>query len=136
MSNLAESPFGGTVFPVNPQRASILGIDGRPVGDSAVPEPVDLAVIATPAGTVPDVIDECVEAGIPAAVIISAGFRETGPAGVELERRIIERARGRMRIVGPNCLGVMNPVIGLNARSPRTSPGGAASAWRARAARC
>jgi acetyltransferase len=114
MSNLAESPFGGTVFPVNPQRASILGIEAVP-SVTALPEPVDLAVIATPAGTVPDVIDECVEAGIPAAVIISAGFRETGPAGVELERRIIERARGRMRIVGPNCLGVMNPVIGLNA---------------------
>jgi acetyltransferase len=112
--NLISSPFGGTVHPVNPERASVLGVRAYPsLGD--VPGRVDLAVIATPASTVPDLINECVAAGVRAGVVISAGFRETGPAGVELERQVLERARGRMRVVGPNCLGVMNPTTGLNA---------------------
>jgi acetyltransferase len=113
--NLISSPFGGTVHPVNHARDSVLGIRAhRRVGD--VPERVDLAVIATPAPTVPGVVAECVEAGARAAVIISAGFRETGAAGRELERQVLDHARaGRMRIVGPNCLGVMNPTTGLNA---------------------
>lgn len=113
--NLISSPFGGTVFPVNPKRASILGIKSYPkIAD--VPAKVDLAVIVTPAPTVPDLIGECVDAGIKGAIIISAGFKEIGPEGVELERRVMENARrGRMRIIGPNCLGVMNPLTGLNA---------------------
>jgi acetyltransferase len=64
---------------------------------------------------VPAIIEECVEHGVPGAIVISAGFKETGPAGAELERQIMETARGRMRIVGPNCLGVMRPPTGLNA---------------------
>lgn len=114
LENLVDSPFGGSVHPINPGRATVLGLPAAP-SLSALGEPVDLAVIVTPAPTVPDVVDEAVELGIPAAVIISAGFRETGPEGVALEERIRRSARGRMRIVGPNCLGVMNPVIGLNA---------------------
>lgn len=112
--NLISSPFGGAVFPVNPKRASVLGIKAYPT-ISAVPEPVDLAVISTPAKTVPGIIKECVDAGVKGAIIISAGFKETGPEGVELERQIMEHAAGRMRIIGPNCLGVMNPISGLNA---------------------
>ncbi len=70
----------------------------------------------TPAATVPEIIRQCVDAAVPAALIISAGFRETGPAGAELEARVFAEARrGDMRIVGPNCLGVMNPISGLNA---------------------
>lgn len=113
--NLISNPFGGTVFPVNPKRPSILGIKTYPkVAD--VPEKLDLAVIVTPAPTVPDLIGECADAGVRGAIIISAGFKEIGPEGVELERRVMENAhRGRMRIVGPNCLGVMNPLNGLNA---------------------
>lgn len=113
--NLISSPFGGTVFPVNPKRASVLGIKAYPcIAD--VPERVDLAVIATPAPTVPGVIRECVESGVRGAVIISAGFKEAGPEGAELERQVLEQARrGKMRIVGPNCLGVMSPLTGLNA---------------------
>ncbi|MGA9377917.1 MAG: bifunctional acetate--CoA ligase family protein/GNAT family N-acetyltransferase, partial [Phormidium sp.] len=113
--NLISSPFGGTVFPVNPKRPSVLGIKAYPsIGE--VPEKVDLAVIVTPAVTVPGVISECVDAGVKGAIVISAGFKEIGPAGVELERQVLEQARrGRMRIIGPNCLGVMNPVSGLNA---------------------
>jgi acetyltransferase len=112
--NLVERPFGGVVYPVNPRRASVLGIRAYPdVG--TVPRPVDLAVVATPAPTVPDIIAQCVRAGVRGAIVISAGFRETGPAGAALERQILEAAQGRIRIIGPNCLGVMNPRTGLNA---------------------
>jgi acetyltransferase len=113
--NLIQSPFGGTVFPVNPQRHSILGIKAYPT-IAAIPEAVDLAIVVTPATTVPTVIGECVDAGVKGAIIISAGFRETGTAGAELEQQVLVKAkRGRLRIIGPNCLGVMNPITGLNA---------------------
>jgi acetyltransferase len=113
--NLIGSPFGGTVFPVNPKHGSVMGIKAYP-NIAAIPDPVDLAIIATPAPTVPDIIQECVEAGVKSAIIVSAGFKEIGPAGIELERQILTQARlGRLRIIGPNCLGVMNPHTGLNA---------------------
>ncbi len=113
--NLISNPFGGTVFPINPKRASVLGIKAY-ANIAAVPEPVDLAVVVTPAPTVPSVIRECVDAGVKGAIIISAGFKETGPSGIELERDILEQARrGKMRLIGPNCLGVMSPLTGLNA---------------------
>ncbi len=112
--NLISSPFGGTVYPVNPKRQNVLGIRSHTrIGD--IPEHVDLAIIATPAATVPGVIEECLEAGVDAAIIISAGFREVGPEGRRLEEQILELARGKMRIIGPNCLGVMRPISGLNA---------------------
>ena len=112
--NLIGNPFGGTVFPVNPKRNSVLGIKAYP-NLKELPEPVELAVIATPAPTVPGIITECVEAGVKGAIIISAGFKEIGAKGRELEQQIREQARGKMRIIGPNCLGVMNPRTGLNA---------------------
>jgi acetyltransferase len=113
--NLISNPFGGTVFPVNPNRPNVLGIKAYPKL-SAVPESVDLAVIATPAPTVPDLIGECVEAGVRGAIVLSAGFKETGAAGAALERRVLEQAqKGRIRLIGPNCLGVMRPYGGLNA---------------------
>ena len=115
MWNLVSSPFGGTVFPVNSHRPNVLGIKAYP-SVSEVPARVDLALIVAPAPAVPGIIRECVEAGVEGAVIISAGFRETGPEGAELEHQVLEEARrGRMRIVGPNCLGVMKPPTGLNA---------------------
>jgi acetyltransferase len=115
LQNLISSPFGGTVYPVNPRRENVLGIRAyRSIAD--VPGPVDLAVIVTPAASVPAIVGECADLGVPAAVIISAGFHETGPAGAALEQRVlVEARRGRMRIVGPNCLGVMSPLSGLNA---------------------
>jgi acetyltransferase len=113
--NLIATPFGGTVFPINPKRTSVLGIRAYPNFES-LPAPADLAVIATPAASVPGVIEECVRTGVKAAIIISAGFREVGPPGIELERRIQgARANSALRIVGPNCLGVMSPRTGLNA---------------------
>ena len=112
--NLMSNPFGGTIFPVNLKRNSVLGIKAYPrVKD--IPEPVDLAIIATPAPTVPGIISECVEAGVKGAIVISAGFKEIGEAGAELERQILKTAQGKMRIIGPNCLGVMSPRTGLNA---------------------
>jgi acetyltransferase len=113
--NLLSSPFGGTVYPVNPKRANILGIKAYS-SIAEVPDKVDLAVIVTPAPSVPALIAECVAAGVKGAIIISAGFKEIGPAGVALERQVLAEAhRGKMRVVGPNCLGVMNPFSGLNA---------------------
>ena len=113
--NLISSPFGGTVFPINPKRENILGIKAYP-SIKDLPDQVDLAVIVTPAPTVPRIIEECVEAGVKGAIVISAGFKEVGPEGAELERQILAHARkGKMRVIGPNCLGVMNPLTGLNA---------------------
>lgn len=113
--NLISHTFGGTVFPVNPKRHSVLGIKAYPTVGS-IPEPIDLAIVVVPAPAVPDVITECVEAGVKGAIIISAGFKEAGEAGIALEAQVLERARrGNLRIIGPNCLGVMNPLTGLNA---------------------
>lgn len=112
--NLLSSPFGGTIFPVNNKRSNILGVRTSP-SVSELPEVPDLVVITTPAATVPSVLRESVELGIPGGIVISAGFKEIGAAGIELEREIMEIVRGKMRIIGPNCLGVMNPIQGLNA---------------------
>jgi acetyltransferase len=113
--NLISNPFGGTVFPINAKRASVLGIKAYP-NLAALPQQVDLAVIVTPAATVPGLITECVEAGVKGAIIISAGFKETGATGAALEQQILQQARpGKLRIIGPNCLGVMSPLTGLNA---------------------
>ena len=113
--NLGRGGFDGVVYPVNPKRASVLCVKAFP-SISAVPEKVDLAVICTPAKTVPGIIQDCVKAGVAGAIIISAGFKETGPEGAALEQKILAEARrGGMRIVGPNCLGVMMTANGLNA---------------------
>ncbi|MDW8351916.1 MAG: bifunctional acetate--CoA ligase family protein/GNAT family N-acetyltransferase [Anaerolineae bacterium] len=107
--------FRGQVFPVNPKRDEVLGLPAYP-NIAAVPARVDLAVIVTPAPTVPGIIGECIAAGAKSALIISAGFKEVGPQGAELERQILAQAHeAHMRIVGPNCLGIMNTAIGLNA---------------------
>jgi acetyltransferase len=113
--NLISSPFGGTVYPVNPKRDSILGIKAYS-SLSAIGDPVDLAVIVTPARTVPNIIRECVDYGVKGAIVISAGFKEVGEEGAALEAEILQEARkGNIRIIGPNCLGVMRPTNGLNA---------------------
>ena len=119
LRNLISSPFGGTVFPVNPKRPSVMGIKAYP-SIAEVPAQVDLAVIVTPSSTVPGVIASCSAAGVPAALIISAGFKELGAPGIELERQVLAEARkSGMRIIGPNCLGVMSPTTGLNATFAR-----------------
>ena len=118
--NLISSPFGGTVYPVNPKRSHVLGIKAYPrVAD--LPEVPDLAVIVTPAHTVPGIVGECVDAGVKGVVVISAGFKECGPAGAQMEAEIMAQLRrGKTRLIGPNCLGVMSPLSGLNATFART----------------
>src|SRR5579875_648479 len=106
---------GRAIYPVNPRRNVVLGIRAYP-SISRVPDCVQLAVIVTPAESVPSVIRECVSAGVKAAIVISAGFRETGSRGSALEQEVLEVVRsGGMRLIGPNCLGVMCPITGLNA---------------------
>lgn len=113
--NLITHPFGGMVFPINPNRHSVLGIQTY-ASILDVPEPVDLAIIATPAQTVPEIIHQCVEAQVKGAIVVSAGFKEAGATGADLEHQIqAELQCGKMRLIGPNCLGVMNPHLGLNA---------------------
>lgn len=113
--------FPGPLFPINPRHDFLLDRRAFP-SLSAVPEKIDLAVIATPAVTVPGVVAECVQAGIPAAIVISAGFKECGPAGVQLEQQVLTEARrGKLRLIGPNCLGVLNPHSGLNATFAATT---------------
>ncbi len=112
--NLMSSPFGGTIYPVNPKRPNILGIKTYP-DLKTLPEVPDLVVVTTPAETVPGIMRDAVEIGIEGGIIISAGFKETGERGKQLETEVMQAIEGRMRMIGPNCLGVMNPVQGFNA---------------------
>jgi len=115
LENLEQAGFTGPVIPVNPKHDRVLG---RPASPSvaAIGQPVDLAVIATPIATVPEVIAECAEAGIPGAVVVSAGGKEIGAEGRAVEDRILAAAReGDVRVIGPNCLGVVNTAHRLNA---------------------
>lgn len=120
--NLLESKLPKKIFAVNPARDEVLGMKAYPrIGD--VEGGVDLAVIVTPAATVPKIISECVDAGVKSAVVISAGFREQGAQGARLEGEIQQHLRrGSLRLIGPNCMGFMNPVIGLNATFSRFMP--------------
>lgn len=115
MVNLLSGSFQGRIYPINPKRDQVLGLKAyRTVAD--VPEKIDLAIIVTPAQTVPRLVAECVEKQVKTAIIISAGFKELGESGERLEEELLSYAkRGKMPIIGPNCLGVMNPVYGLNA---------------------
>ena len=114
LKNLITNPFGGTIFPVNPKRPNVLGIQAyKSILDISVP--IDLAVIVTPAKIVPTVVQQCVDKGVEGCIIISAGFKEIGEEGAQLEQEILDIARGKMRIIGPNCLGVMLPLYGMNA---------------------
>lgn len=115
LRNMLSSGYRGKVYPVHPRAAEILGQKCH----SSVTEiegPVDLAVIAVPASVVLTVMEECGQKGIEAAVVISAGFKEAGAEGVERERKLAEMARRLgIRVVGPNCLGIMATGTGLNA---------------------
>ena len=120
LNNLAESGFHGPIYPVNPKYETVL--EKRCFQSiKAIGAPVDLAVIVTPAAAVPGILEDCGAAGVPAAIILSAGFRETGEAGRELEQNVLSIARQHgIRFIGPNCLGVMRPDIGLNATFSHT----------------
>ncbi len=122
LENLRHPAFKGKLYAVNSRHSEICGLKAYPsIGE--VPQKVDLAVVATPATTVPRIIGECVDAGVKSVVVISAGFRERGTAGAELEQQIREQLRrGDTRLIGPNCLGIMNPAIGLNATFAKELP--------------
>jgi acetyltransferase len=113
--NIVTSPFGGTVYPVNPKRSSVLGVKAYP-SVKEIPEEVDLAVIVTPPPGIPAIIRECGENGVRGAIVISAGFKEIGPEGAALEKQLLHEAQeANIRVIGPNCLGVMAPLTGFNA---------------------
>ena len=115
VQNMRAAGYRGALFGVNPRHRSVQGIACFPTIDK-VPQRVDLAVIATPPETVPQLMVECGLAGVRAAVIITAGFGETGTAGARLERAVFDQARRhQIRVIGPNCLGIMRPDLGLNA---------------------
>jgi len=121
LTNLLGAPKR-PLYPINPNRQTVLGIPCfRSIGDA--PAPVSLAVIITPAAAVPGLVRECGEAGVAGAIILSSGFGDADPRGKELENEIIGfRSKYGIRIIGPNCLGVILPHVGLNATFLATSP--------------
>ena len=113
--NMLASGFAGRLYPINPKHSEIQGRKAT-ASLAEIPDSVELIVIATPAATIPDILDHCGQRGVKAAVILSAGFSETGPDGAALEREVLRSARRHgIRILGPNCIGIMRPALGLNA---------------------
>ncbi|WP_036258214.1 acetate--CoA ligase family protein [Methylocapsa aurea] len=109
-----EAGFEGEVVAIHPSASELLGCPAYP-SLAAVPGPVDLAIVVTPPAAVPNVIADCGAAGVPVAIVISGGFAETGRRGVELQREVAGMAAARgVRILGPNCFGVINTACGLN----------------------
>lgn len=127
LKNLVHHGYAGTVYPVNPTARAVLSIRAFPSVDE-LPEPVDLAVIVVPAEQVVEVAEACGRRGVKALVVISAGFREVGPSGVEREKALMDVVRSHgMRLVGPNCMGVLNtaPDVAMNGTfAPSMPPAG------------
>jgi acetyltransferase len=122
MKNLLLGKSERKVYFVNPKRESAMG-EKCYASVADIPEQADLAVVATPAETVPQIVEECGQAGVGGMVIISAGFRETGESGRKIEEEIAAtRAKYGMRILGPNCLGIIRPHTNLNATFLRRNP--------------
>ncbi len=113
--NLIGSGFKGVVYPVNPSSEAVLGVQCYP-NLKSLPKQADLAVICSNPEKVPEHVKECGETGINNIIIMSAGFREIGERGIELERKILEYKKSfeNMRILGPNCLGIIVPSMSLN----------------------
>ncbi|MGA2320529.1 MAG: GNAT family N-acetyltransferase [Solirubrobacteraceae bacterium] len=116
LRNLVDAGFEGVVYPINPSRESVGGIQAY-ARIAETPAKVELAIICTPAASVPEVVRECGEAGVTAIAGLSAGFRELGAEGLALERRVAEELARHdgLRLLGPNCLGLIVPRLGLNA---------------------
>ncbi|MCK4498319.1 bifunctional acetate--CoA ligase family protein/GNAT family N-acetyltransferase, partial [Candidatus Bathyarchaeota archaeon] len=122
LKNLIGVGYKGAVYPVNPFRPIVQGVTAYPAVEK-IPRRVDLAIVATPAHTVPQIIEECGKAGILRIIIISAGFREVGEEGEDLEKQIMAlKEEYGMRIIGPNSLGVMRPEVKLNATFANIAP--------------
>jgi acetyltransferase len=119
LRNLLSHCYKGRIYAVNPNRAQVSGLPCY-ASVRVLPEAVDLVIVVTPASTVPELVAECVSAKTKTVVVISAGFKENGPAGAALEKQIQKELHGSAtRLIGPNCLGIMNPLIGLNATFAR-----------------
>jgi acyl-CoA synthetase (NDP forming)/GNAT superfamily N-acetyltransferase len=115
--NLLRAGFAGPVYPVHPEATSVASVRAWP-SVMAVPDDIDLAVIVVPAAAVPEVVEQCAAKRVRALVVLSAGFAETGPDGADAERELVLQARrSGMRLVGPNCMGVVNtaPDVRMNA---------------------
>lgn len=122
MSNLIEGGLTSTLYPINPNRESVCGRKCYPTIKD-VPGDVDLTLLVIPAHSVLEVVQECVQKRVKTCVIISAGFKEIGPEGKKLEDAVVSVAKsGSMRLVGPNCLGIMNPYFSLNGSFARGMP--------------
>ncbi len=120
--NLRSGGYPGAIYPVNPKASEIHGVTCYP-DVRAIPERPDLAVIAVPSAKVGSVIEDCAAAQVPTAVIITAGFKESGPDGAALEREIVATAlKGGVRILGPNCLGLLSTHSRMNASFSATMP--------------
>ena len=119
--NIVDGGFAGPVYPVNPKHARVGGHTCYP-NIAATPTPVDLAVITTPAATVPGIIRECGDQGVRAVIVHSAGFTAETPGGARLQKAMLEEARRyNLRILGPNCLGFIRPAARLNATFSRNA---------------
>ncbi|MBM4416630.1 MAG: GNAT family N-acetyltransferase, partial [Chloroflexi bacterium] len=124
LERLLAAGFAGAIYPVNPSAHAVGGIRAYPAV-TAIPDAVDLAVIAVPAAAVPAVVDDCATKGVRALVVLSAGFAELGASGAAVQAELVARVRGHgMRMVGPNCIGVFNadPEVRLNATFGRALP--------------
>jgi acetyltransferase len=120
--NLIGSGYEGVVYPVNPNRESVQGVQAYPTIKD-VPRIVDLAIIITPAKTVPDILEQCGKRGIKGIVIITAGFKEIGPEGAALEQQLFDiKQKYKLRILGPNCVGFIMPYLNLNASFTGSTP--------------
>ncbi len=115
LRNMREGGFAGEIYPVNPKHETIQGLKAY-ASIKDIDHPIDLVVIAIPAPAIPGVMHECGERGVGAAVVLSAGFAEIGRRGEFLQHEIVDIARTYdIPLVGPNCLGVIRPRVGLNA---------------------
>jgi len=120
--NLIGSGYEGVVYPVNPNRESVQGVQAYPTIND-VPRIVDLAIIITPAKTVPDILEQCGKRGIKGILIITAGFKEIGPDGAALEQQLFDiKQKYKLRILGPNCVGFIMPYLNLNASFTSSIP--------------
>jgi len=120
--HMIHGKFAGNLYPVNPKESEILGLKVyKSVKD--IPGPVDLALIIVPVKAVPGAIEDCIAKGVPAAVVITSGFSETGAQGRELEDKLMQRAReGGMRIIGPNTMGILSAAGNLSATGAPVFP--------------
>ena len=123
LSNLVQGGFSGRIYPVNPSRETVQGLSAyRSMSD--VPETVDLAIVCTPAQSVAELVVQCGELKVGGMIILTAGFREAGPSGRMLNAALTDAVRRfpEMRVVGPNCLGLIVPASSLNASFAASMP--------------